>query len=187
MTSTASFMLCPCFALTFTGQGPNITSSFTNTSFVRSNVITDTSTISQTYLKWKHRWSQSLCCNYTRWCSRIGCMQRNIISFFEGKLTFIVLQPVSQQELDACPCFLWHLPPVSQVQNSLKALTPLLSPQCKQHGSQRNTSHPVLCPVSSLDGSWARVHPEHTGRLALPLLHYAIVEETEQPAHWIAP
>lgn len=31
ITSTASFMFCPCVALTFTGQSPNIMSSFTYT------------------------------------------------------------------------------------------------------------------------------------------------------------
>lgn len=54
-------------------QNPNITPSFTCTSV--SALI---STISLAYILWKYRWSQSLCCSYTRWGSRTGCMQQNM-------------------------------------------------------------------------------------------------------------
>lgn len=164
IASTVSFALCPCSALTFPGQRPTITSSFTDT-FVRSNILTDTSTISPTYLKWKYRWSQSLCCSYRRRGSRTGCRPGNITSItgWRGDL-LIVLQLVSQQELDAFPPFLWH--PHSPRLLS-RPLTPLLSPRCKQRSSWGDTGHPLLCPVSSPDGSWARLHPGHASRLVL--------------------
>lgn len=96
ITSTASFTLCPCFTLTFTGQSPNITSRFAHTSFARPNILIDTSTSSPTYFKWKHGWSQSLCCSYRRWGSRTGCKQRNTITFIGRQGDFLIaLQLVS--------------------------------------------------------------------------------------------
>lgn len=40
-----------------------------------------------------------------------------------------------------------------------RALAPLPSPWCEQHGLQGDTGHPLLHPVSSHGGSWARVYP----------------------------
>lgn len=90
LTSAASFMLRPCFALKSTGQSPSIASSFKHSYYVRSNV-TNTSTVSLTYLKWKQRWSKSLCCNYLRGGSGIGCMQRNRTTFIGRQGDFLII------------------------------------------------------------------------------------------------
>lgn len=75
-------------------------------------------------------------------------MQRNTISFTGKQSDFLIeLQLVSQQDLDAVPHPLWH------AQDSLKATHSTSEPP---HG---DTSHPLLRPVSSVDGSRARVHP----------------------------